>query len=290
MARTSILPLTLAWSLASGLTFGQAQESADPTPQAPRPFSVVFLNGKSAPVAALTLQGENFVVNTTTTDFNQGQVLPANTASHIDGERPQALNQAIALLLSNKARDARDLLEPIHASQVITAKIPGNFWVEATRVLMLSHAVSGDPKKSTELGKLVAEATPQQGVDPFTNLGKALAMSPASSTLEDRVSAIRMVLTDDQPASVQAYASFFLGQLYLKERKPADALQAFFSVTNLYPTGGLVVCAAAELQAAELLSAQKLNSEALALVQSAQLSAANTVIAQDAAKRMESLK
>lgn len=285
MVPKTLIPLVLS------LALGQVLVSAEvATSQPEAPLRLVCLNGKSLPLAALQPQGNDFVVATTVPDFAQGQVLSAAVISHIEGERPKALNQAIALLLSRRAKEARQLLEPIYLSQLSVGKIPGNDWVEATRMLLLCHATMGDAKKCSELGKQIADATPQQGIDPFANLSKALLMPASSSTAEDRIAAFQMVLTDDQPSSVRAFASYFLAEFFLNEKKSADALKCFYAVTNLYPFTNQIVCAAAQLKAAELIAAQNQRAEALVLVESAQLSATDTIIAEEAAKRLLSLK
>jgi hypothetical protein len=58
----------------------------------------------------------------------------------------------------------------------------------------------------------------------------------------------------------------------------------------IYPTGGMVITAAAELNAAEILATLNRRDEAIALLTSATRGAKGTVVGDEAAKRLESLK
>ncbi len=168
---------------------------------AAEPARVVFQNGNSIPMTSLTLQGDKLVVQTETDGFKTGQTFPLQSADHVYGEKPAAVNQAVALLLTGKPKDAQKLLEPVVAEHRITAKIPGNFWLEAARALLVAHAANGDAKECTEIGKEISEATPAQGTDPFVTLGKALLL-PATVKLAERETALRDLTTDNFPADV----------------------------------------------------------------------------------------
>jgi tetratricopeptide (TPR) repeat protein len=76
----------------------------------------------------------------------------------------------------------------------------------------------------------------------------------------------------------------------MKEKKNAEALEAFLSVPCLYPSGGLIFNAAAELQAADLLAALGRREEAIALLESALRVSSGTVLADEANARLTSLK
>jgi tetratricopeptide (TPR) repeat protein len=130
----------------------------------------------------------------------------------------------------------------------------------------------------------------EQGIDPFTMLGKALLLSPLTEKFEDRESALSSLATDSQMPEVAAYASFYLGNLYKKENQPAKAEEAYLSVTCLYPSGSLILNAAAELQAADLLAARGRHEEALAIVNSAARDCTGTALVAEVEKRLESLK
>lgn len=256
---------------------------------AAEPIRVVFQNGRSLPLDAVSLQGENLVVKAPSDGFTPGQSFPLATADHIFGERPDGLNPGIAVLLNGKPGDALKLLEPIVASQRTSAKISGNHWMEAAKAALIAYALDGNSAKCTEIGKEISDATPAQGIDPFVSLGKAL-MLPRSSKIEARETALRDLTTDNLPADICAYASFFRGNV-LKEAKRADeALEAFLMVPCLFPSGGMVINAAAEIQAAESLAARNRREEAVALLGSASRDAVGTLLSAEANKRLESLK
>lgn len=254
------------------------------------PARVVFQNGRSIPITALSLQADKLVVKTAADGFNPGQSFPLLSADHVYGEKPAELNQAVALLLTDKPKDARKLLEPIIAEHRLTAKIPGNFWLEAARTLLVAHAVNGDSKECAEIGGEISEATPAQGIDPFVSLGKALLMPPLTTKPEERETALSDLASDSQPAEVCAYASFYRGNLLRKEKRNAEALEAYLTAPCLYPSGGLLLNAAAELQAADLLGTLGRRDEARLLANSALRVSAGTVLVDEANKRLESLK
>ncbi|MEY3898263.1 MAG: hypothetical protein RLZZ214_3784 [Verrucomicrobiota bacterium] len=266
---------------------------------AAEPVRIVFQNGRSIPITAVTAQADKLVIKESADGFTAGQNFPMASADHIYGEKPAGINPAIALLLSDKPADALKLLEPIIAEQRLTAKIPGNYWLEAARAALVAYAVSGNSAKSTEIGKEISDATPAQGIDPFISLGKALLL-PASTKVEDRATALRDLTTDNLPADVCAYASFYRGQLLKGAKRSADvtearkqdneALEAFLMVPCLFPSGGLILNAVAEYNASEFLVTFGRREEAVALLNSSIRQSADTLVAVDANKRLESLK
>lgn len=267
--------------IAAALTSVAAAESI--------PVQIVFQNGKSIPITSVELKGKNLVVKTAVDGFREKQVLPP--ADHIYGDKPAEINQALATLLFDreKAREVQKVLEPLVKEHQVTATIPGNFWIEAAKILMLAYALDSDASSCTALGKELADATPAQGADPMLALCRAVMVSPLAK-LEERDSALRDQTTDNLPADICAYASFFRGDLFVKEKKPAEALKAYLRVTCLYPSGGRILNAASEIRAADLLSAAKKREEALALVTSAMRSATGTSLVEEGNKRLESLK
>ena len=184
-------------------------------------------------------------------------------------------------------------------SNVSPRKSPGNFWLEAARAALVAYALTGNTAKCTEIGKEISDATPSQGIDPFVSLGKALLL-PASTKVEDRVVALSDLTTDNLPADVAAYASFFRGQLLKGAKRSADAaeakkqdaeaLEAYLMVPCLFPSGGLILNAVAEMNAAEFLVTLGRREEAVALLNSSIRQSPGTLVAADANKRLESLK
>jgi predicted Zn-dependent protease len=250
---------------------------------------VVFQNGRSIPITSLALQGDKLVLLTEFETFKVGHTFAFTSADHVYGVKPAAIKQAVTLLLAGKPKDAEKLLEPVVSEQRITGKIPGNFWLEAARAMLVAYAVNGQSKECGEIGKEISEATPAQGVDPFVSLGKALLM-PVTAKADDREAALRDLTTDNLPADVCAYASFFRGNLFKKEKRNPEALEAYLDVSCRFPSGGLAVMAASEVQAAELLILLGRRDEATALLRSAARDGVGTVLVADVNKRLESLK
>ncbi len=250
---------------------------------------VVFQNGRSIPASALALEADKLVVKIEVQGYAIGQSFSMAMADHIYGDKPEAINQGIALLLLGKAKKAEELLLPVVKEHRITAKIPGNFWLEAARALLVAHAIDGDTADVEKIGKEISDATPAKGVDPFVMLGKALLIPPLASKYEERKDTL-ISLTSDNPPDLCAYASFFYGNMQNKEKKSAEALEAYLAVPCLYPSGGLILNAAAELQASDLLAAMKRTDEALALAESAFRVSTGTALADEASARVKSLK
>jgi hypothetical protein len=250
---------------------------------------LVFQNGRTVPLNAVDVAQDKVVIKAAAEGFNPGQAFPLTAVSHVFGERPPELNQAIALLLVEKPQDAIAKLEPVAATHRVSAKIAGNFWTESARALLVAYALMGDAARATQIGKDISDATPAQGSDPFVSLGKALLM-PSSASFEDRDMALKDMTTDNLPADVAAYATFFRAKLLKEQKKNPEALQAYLSVPGLYPAGGLIINAAAEIHAASLLEMLNRRDEAGVLVKSALLVCQGTILAEQANKLLESLK
>jgi tetratricopeptide (TPR) repeat protein len=252
------------------------------------PPQVVFKNGASILVSALSLQGNNLVVTGTVEGYTVGQTFPTQSADHVFGERPAEINQGIALLLLDNHKEAIKVLEPMAAAQRASAKIPGNFWLETAGALVVAYAINGNSQKVNDLGKEISESTPTPGVDPIVALGKTLLIP--SSSANERMSALQELADSSQPADVSAYASYYIGNMLMESKKNTEALEAYLSVTCLYPSGGLILNSAAEIKAAGILTTLTRREEAVALLKSAQITSPGTVLAEQAGKSLESLK
>jgi tetratricopeptide (TPR) repeat protein len=260
-----------------------------PLARAAEPTRIVLQNGRSVDIAAVTVQGNNLVIKTAADGFNAGQTIPLATADHIYGEKPAGLNAGVALLLTGKPAEALALLEPILVSQRVTASIPGNYWVEAARAALVGYAVSGNSAKCTDLGKEISDATPTPGNDPFVALGKALLLPP-STKIEDRLTALRDLTTDNLPGDICAYATYYRAQALKGAKRDTEALEAYLMIPGLFPTGSLVLTSTAEMEASQFLATLGRREEAVALLNSAVRGAPATVVATEASKRLESLK
>lgn len=257
---------------------------------AAEPVRLVFQNGRSVALSAVVLQGDKFVVNVATDGFNPGQSFPVASVDHVFGEKPAELDPAIALLLTGKPAEALKLLEPIVVSQRASATIPGNFWLNAARASLVAYAVSGNSAKCTEIGKEISDATPLQGIDPFVSLGKALLLS-ASTKVAERETAFQDLTTDNLPADVAAYASFYRAEVLKGAKRDVEALEAYLSVPCLYPSGGMVLNGTAEFKAAEILATlNDRREEAVFLLKSSVINSAGTLVAVEANKRLESIQ
>jgi len=256
---------------------------------AEEPNRIVFEGNRSLPLDQVTVNGANFVVKSDTDGFKKGQTFPITLASYVGGEKPAVINEAIGLVMLGKPIDGLLLLEPLLEQQKVTAKIPGNFWIEAARAALVANAFNGASSKVEALAAEIADATPAAGDDPVAALGKALLM-PSSSKLEDRLAALEKLVTDSNPPVVSAYASFFHGNLLKRVKRDKEALHSFLKVSCLYPTGGRVINGAAELHASEILNNLNRREEAVALLTSASREAKNTAAGAEADKRLKSLK
>lgn len=268
---------------------------------AAEPLRIVMQNGRSLALTAVSFEGGSFRVLAAVEGFTIDQVLPPESVDHVFGDKPPELNPAIALLLMDRPADALKLLEPIIASQRMTAKIPGNFWLEAARAALVAYAVNGNSAKCSGLGKEISDATPSPGIDPFVALGKALLL-PATTKDEERAIAFRDLMSDSQAADVSAYASIYLGNLLKAAKRKPDAaliakqdsetLETYLMVSCLFSSGGLILNAVAEFKASELLNAlgPDRRTEAVALLKSSAQHSIGTLVAVEVNKRLESLK
>lgn len=266
---------------------------------AAEPTRIVFQNGRAVDIAAVALQGDKLVITKPADGFSATQSFGVETADHVFGDTPATLNPAIGLLLMGKPAEALKLLEPILDTHRATAKIPGNFWLEAARAALVANANVGAITKVTELGKEISDATPVQGNDPFVALGKALLIPP-STKVEERIAAFSDLTTDNLPADVCAYASLYRANLLKNVKRSPDAavaakqeqetLEAYLAVPSLYPSGGTILKGVAELEAAAILTNLGRREEAIALLNSSIRHTAGTLVAAEANKRLESLK
>jgi predicted Zn-dependent protease len=273
----ALLPITAALLLAPNSLFGEV------------PPHLVLLNGKAIPLASVAMQGDNFVVKTAAADLAVGASIPAATVDHVFGDKPVAINQAVALILTGNPDAASTLLEPILAQHKDTAKLPGNFWMEAARTALVAKAATGAGTATTDLVKAISDATPAQGIDPISLLSKALTL-PISTKISERVDALRVVMNDEMPADLCAYASFFKAELLKKDKRQDEALEAYLSVSSLYPSGGMVINGVAQFKAAEILTAKNRREEALALVNSSLRCVKGTAAEEPVNQLLQSIK
>jgi len=255
---------------------------------AAEPVRIVFTGGRMLPIEAVELKNGQFTVLTPQEGFTQGQTFAANLADHIFGDKPDGLNRGIALLLLDDPVKALGALEPVLASQKVTAGVQGNFWVEAARATVIAYAWMGNSAKAEALGKELSDAT-KASPDPAVTLGKAL-LQPVSTKIDTKLTAYNDLVNDTVPTDIAAYAAFYRAAVLKRGHRDAEALESYLSVPCLYPTGSSLVSGAAELAAADALLVQARREEATALLNSASRDARGTPIADEAQKRLEGLK
>lgn len=251
-------------------------------------FEAPGVGSKSIPIDNLALQGGKFSVKTPgeglpTTPF------PEALASHVSGDKPAEIDQAVGLLLLNKPIDALALLEPLLEKHKVSAKVPGNYWIEAARAALVAYSINRSTSKCEEIGKALSDATPAVGDDPQVALSRAMLTS-LSVKIDDRISALAALSNDSSPPEVSAYASFFQGNLLKTAKRNTEALEAYLTIPSVYPTGGRVINAAAGLNAADILANMNRRDEAVILLQDAVREGKNTVIATEAEKKIPLIK
>ncbi len=252
------------------------------------PVTIVFANEKALPLDALTLQAGKFTVKAPTEGF-PATPFPETLASHISGERPPEIDQAIGLLLLGKPSDAIALLDPLLEKHKITAKIPGNYWVEAARAALVAHSINRSSSKCEEIGKAISDATPAAGDDPSVALSKAM-LTPLSVKIDDRIGALAVLASDSSPPEVSAYACYFRGNLLKTAKRNPEALEAYLTIPAVYPTGGRVLNAAAQWNAGELLAILQRRDEAVLMMEDAVREGKDTAIGKEAEKRIPLVK
>ena len=263
-----------------------------PAPVAQSAVQIVLQNGRSLPISAVVLKGDKFEIKSEVigiNDFTVGKLIDFDKVDHVFGPKPPGINQGIALILTGKPAEGRKLLLPILAEHKDTAKLPGNYWLEAARAALVANALEGSAPSCATLGKEISDATPAAGPDPFVALGKALLLH-TTVKLAEREAALRAQVTDNQPADVCAYASIFLGNLLQSDKRNDAALEAYLAVPCLYPSGGLVMTGVAQFKAAEVLTSQGFRKEAMPLILSAMRNTKDTPAKDLLAKLLESIK
>ena len=232
------------------------------------PTQIVLQNGYPIPLSALVLKADKFELKTEFGKYPVGATILVTSVDHVFGDKPPAINQAIALLLMGKSTEARKLLTPVLAEHKDSAKFPGNYWLEAARVTLVANAIEGATPQCDILGKDISAALGISRPDAFMGLSKALLLRNTVK-LADRQAALKAQTTDAQPADVCAYASFFLAGLLQSEKRNDEAMEAYLAVPCLFPSGGMVINGMAQFKAAEALTDEGRKSEAVAMVQSA---------------------
>lgn len=253
------------------------------------PPHIVLQNGRYLPLAAVVVQGENYVVKTAAPGFDPGVTIPVAEVDHVFGDKPAEINQAVALMLSGEPNDAVRLLDPILAQHKCTNKLPGNFWLEAARAAVVANALYRKAPACNDLVKEISEATPAQGLDPIGELAKALLL-PEATKLSERIDALNLLIADTYPSDICAYASFFRAELLKKGKREPESLEAYLTVSCLYPSGGMVINGVSQLRAAEILTSMSRPDEALALIKSALRCVKGTTAEEPVNKLLQSLK
>ena len=64
--------------------------------RAEEPLRIVFQGGRTVPIDALELKGNQFVVTVAQDGLSVGQAVPTSAADHIFGDKPEAVNKGVA--------------------------------------------------------------------------------------------------------------------------------------------------------------------------------------------------
>ncbi|MCW1913623.1 hypothetical protein OJ996_08555 [Luteolibacter sp. GHJ8] len=251
---------------------------------------LVLLNGRSLPLANVSFEGGKFVVKTASDSFAPGNSFPLAAASHVSGEKPAAINRGTALILLEEPAKALEQLEPVVTSHRVTSQVPGNYWLEAARSAVIAYYLYNEPGKAEALGKEIADATTDPGVEPVVKLGQALSL-PLTVKFDDRLKALTGLISDNNPEEINAFASYFAAKLLKKVDRNDEALEHYLSVGCLYPAGGLILTSAAEMNAADLVKLKPdRREEALSLLTSAARGSKGTALGAAATKALDGLK
>lgn len=254
-------------------------------------LSIVFtINGvsRSIPINNLSLQGGNYTVKTPGEGLPT-RPLPESTASHVSGQEPPQIAEAVGLLLMNKPADSLTLLSPILEEHKISAKVPGNHWLTAARAALVAYSINRSTANAADIGKAISDATPAAGDDPSVALSTAM-MTPLSVKIDDRIAALAELSNDGSPADVSAYACFFRGNLLKTAKRNKEALEAYLTIPAVYPTCSRVVTAAAHMNAAELLANMGRREEALFYLEDAVREGKGTAVGAEAERRIPLVK
>ena len=101
---TRLLPLALAFTT---------------VPLMADPAQLVFQNGRSIPLGSVDIAQDQILIKTAANGLSAGQTFPLSSVSHVFGSRPAELNQAIALLLFDRAKEAIAVLAKTAAKQKV---------------------------------------------------------------------------------------------------------------------------------------------------------------------------
>lgn len=274
---------------AGGMLLAASRLSADPAPQARQVPQVVLQNGRVVPLSMLALDGDQYVVKGEVAGFQRGAVIPLDSVDHVFGGAPEELHRATALMLSGRPGDAFQLLVPIMRDHKDAARIPGNHWVVAARLALVAKALLGDGPGCEELRQGIAGAAKERRIEPFTLLEKALRI-PVPARAEEREAALGGLAMDDLPAEVCALACFFRAELLQRDKRNAEALEAYLMIPCLFPSGGRVLTGMGQLRAAQMLAEQGRREEAVALVRAAIRNTRGTTAEQTAEKLLQTVK
>ncbi|WP_052573058.1 hypothetical protein [Haloferula sp. BvORR071] len=247
---------------------------------------LVFLNGRSVELSNVSFDGTKFTIKGGPT----AETMSLQAASHVSGERPNGIKRGISLILMDEPGEAVKMLEPVVTEHRPTAAVPGNYWLEAARSLVIAYSLYNEPAKAAALGKEISEATPESGSDPTVRLGEVLAL-PMTVKAADRLAKMAELISDSNSVDVCAYASYFRAKLLAKLDRKDEALASYLSIGCLYPASGLILTSAAEMNAAELIKLKPdRREEAVALLTSAVRGSKGTSVGAAANKALQGLK
>lgn len=367
------VPVALLLALLAPMQAQEAAQEAAPAPAqtapAPSPAAaptavplrIVFQQGVAIPIDALELQGEELVTTREVSGTPAGTRIPLGDGIYVTGAKPAGTTNGLALLLENKPAEALAQLGPVLNSHLVTARTPGNFWVDTARIAAVAYSMNGDASGLQQVADIL-EST-QGAADPMIAVAEELSKE-SIFTAEAKVERLLEKVNDANPTIVNALIYYFVGELRRSQLQagaagdtgaaPAEAteaaeaaepeaaaeepagdasadavataapdaaadpeatdeeeaaaaeaasaaeakaealsqtLEAYLTVPNAYPSGDLLINAAAEYQAAGLLldDPDRL-AEAQALLRSSMRGAAGSPLAELVKPRLDSVK
>ena len=223
----------------------------------PEPIRIVFQNGRSVPVSARGAARRQARRQDRRGGIHrQGQTFPLESADHVYGDKPAELNPAIALLLTGKPAEALKLLEPVVAAAPDHRENPGKLLAGSRPRRAWSPTPSTATPPSAPTSARKSPTPPRLRASIRLSHSARPCCCPSSTKVEDRAIALEDLTTDNLPADVCAYASFFRGNC---SRTPNGAdpttpqtgqkpSRPISMVPCLFPSGGMILNAVAELE------------------------------------------
>lgn len=160
---------------------------------------------------------------------------PISEVVRLDWPEPPELELAREALSAGREGDVSGLLEPVRATFVLFAKVPGSWWTPASLLRLRGLIDSGAPDATEAAAReLIATAIDPEAVG-LARL--SLAELEAGAGHGDIAAAmVKAILAEEVPPAVHARAWLLRGELALQRGAAEEALEAFLRIPVLYGT------------------------------------------------------